>query len=208
MENIQQAFELFCEDDNLRPVFQKPFISDSLVCATDAYSIIYVKEGDFDIETSSEYKAPNVSGIIPTELHDPVIINIKELESQLQSKCPLVDEMTECEDECTSCDGDGEVECNFGHMHDCEDCDGEGYHDKSTPTGNKIIDPACRIRLLEGVFYYRQIARLIKACNLLGINELSKVYGYGNKGFLFQHGKVNILVMPTTSSEPDVIIKS
>lgn len=33
---------------------------------------------------------------------------------------------------CEDCNGDGVVECNLGHEHDCDKCDGEGEHKPST----------------------------------------------------------------------------
>lgn len=207
MKNIQQVFELFCSDDDLRPVFNKPFIHNGKVCATDAYSVIYTEEGKFEIETSSEHESPNVDRIIPENLHHPILFKISELEEQLSDKCPKIAEMTECEDECPECDGHGEVECNLGHDHDCDECDGTGFTDVPRPTGKKVIDPSCLIKMFDSVFFYRQIGRLIKACTLLEVDEVSKVYGQGREGYLFQSESISFIVMPTIESESAINIE-
>lgn len=34
---------------------------------------------------------------------------------------------------CTECRGAGELECDLGHLHDCEECDGSGYAGSACP---------------------------------------------------------------------------
>lgn len=43
---------------------------------------------------------------------------------------------------CLTCHGDGIVECNLGHEHDCDDCDGEGEKDWCEECdGEGVVEP-------------------------------------------------------------------
>lgn len=42
--------------------------------------------------------------------------------------------------ECSTCEGEGDVECDMGHYHPCEDCGGKGY---CTIKGRVIDCPDC-----------------------------------------------------------------
>lgn len=47
---LQQAFELFVGNDELRPMMHKPFLSDGYLCATDAHALISTGLGNLDFE--------------------------------------------------------------------------------------------------------------------------------------------------------------
>lgn len=95
----------------------------------------------------------------------------------------------------------------MGHWHDCEECKGYGFLENSKPTGNKVIDSLLPIRLLGQLYYYKQIGRLVRACDLLGINEIGKVSGINSSSTLFKSGDINILVMPCKSTYDPIEIE-
>jgi len=88
----------------LRPWMKNPFIAGDLAAATNAYVLLYFPKqlvSDIPLE---EIPLVNISRAIP--------FPVMAYPIQLQAiKDALVDEMSEDEDECPNCHGEGEVEC-------------------------------------------------------------------------------------------------
>lgn len=192
--NYTQLFNLFCEKEaSWNYNFETPFKQDGFYYATDRHSLISMPDkSELDFK---ELDKPNIEAILPTEFHPPIEIDIKELKQKLIEKTPLVDEKKEEDKKCKECDGDGYLECDLGHEHDCHKCDGEGTVVCKELTGNKIPDK-------EAVFKYRdfylkqfELDRLVKACEMIGVNKIHKVAGIGTRSLYFKAGDFYILVM-------------
>lgn len=198
-EKLKKAFSLFVGTDELRPALLKPFKQNGFYFSTDAHSLIMAPE-NLDLGYS-EQQTPDCLKVFPKDRNDPIEISIAHIEKILLEKTPLIDETIEC----SSCDGFGTEECNLGHDHDCEDCDGKGYF----PTGNgkKVHDKYARKYLLDGQhFQFTQLKRLIDACEILGFEDVNKVSGKDVKPLLLKKNDVTFLIMPTIIDGEDVIV--
>lgn len=64
----------------------------------------------------------------PIPFHRWMLENSEWIESQYRAEFgALLDKNTRC----SYCDGQGYAECDLGHSHDCEECDGEGEFTKT-----------------------------------------------------------------------------
>lgn len=184
---ISEVFEMFTETDNNRSM-KFPFKQDGYYCASDACSAIRIPENLIDLPYQ-EQDSPHISKVIPTDLHEPIEIDVNKLESEIKRLTPMVDERVECR----NCEGRGDIECNMGHDHDCTECDGEGGVEL---TGKKIPNESTVFNLFEIKFAYPQLDRLVKASKLMGVEKIYKVFGTERKPSLFEVGEATILVAP------------
>lgn len=115
----------FCYDGACRYEFDKPFVKDGFVYATDMIICVRIPseekntEGRFPKDMLFAFKCATSDPIIepwPTEF-------INEI-----AECPECDGSGKFEIECTNCNGSGHDECPHccGDM-DCEECDGDGF---------------------------------------------------------------------------------
>lgn len=70
--------------------------------------------------------------------------------------------------ECFKCEGRGSQECNLGHEHDCETCDGEGEIEISRENKSTFIyDPLFCIEICGSHFSGNILAPVLAACEIL-----------------------------------------
>lgn len=196
-EAYTATFNLFKGTDNHHPYFNQPFRQDGFYYATDAQSLIYLPAEVIVLDFHDQDR-PVPAKIIPKTPTCNVEINVADLERQLVPD--MIDETQEKDEEnkCKECEGEGEVECDMGHMHECEECDGTGTITDSieVTTGRQIVDPR-KMFIMDGFgFQYKQLRRLVDACRLLGVETITKTNGARLTGNLFKCGAVGILVMP------------
>lgn len=109
------------------PRISKPWHQDAILCVSDGRILIA-----FDAETPPEGMDVAVRAQCKKGQHPPdanaILAQIKD---KIQDSLPPVQGPNgdwsarwEAKVECDTCDGSGEVTCDMGHDHDCDDCDG------------------------------------------------------------------------------------
>lgn len=206
--NYQEIFNLFCEKEpTIRVDLLVPHIASGNYVATDRVSMIYcpTKNIQLDFIKVETEKAEKYDKIFSTESNCHIKIKVSELESGLIPS--MIDEFKVVgkDVDCDECGGQGEVDWEYSARHrtytenfDCPVCDGFGLsaREKTVPTGNKIPDEKKMFHLLGSYFYYKQLIRLVNACKMIGVQEITKIYGGEIKQNIFQVGEFKIVVMP------------
>ncbi len=198
--DYKKVFSLFVATENevpARPELYTPFTQGEMQYATDAIAIIRLPIEKENLEFDRREK-PKCEKVIPAESNCNVKIKISDLESQLVPT--MIDEVIyeTKEMRCRNCRGRGEAECDMGHNHECDQCDGTGTIEGEVekPTGNKIADPDKGFSLLGVEFLYKQLNRLVTACKLMGVETVEKTYGEVSRANVFLCGDCTIVVMP------------
>lgn len=190
--NYEELFKMFVGHEEMRPFMLKPFKQKGMYFATDAHSMIFMPTDKADLNFEEQEK-PDCHKIIPKQSNCNILINIAELKKQLVPV--MVDETKKC----THCDGEGVLECDLGHNHDCDQCNGDG----EWLTGGKVANPQRMYMFYDVLFTYFELNRLIKACELMEVTEITKTYGEAIRANLFTCGEVKILVMPCNNYHSD-----
>ena len=71
---------------------------------------------------------------VPMNYHRWFLLNKVWVETQYRSE---YGEPFDKDTRCSHCDGQGYAECDLGHSHDCEECDGEG---KTTKSPGEVLE--------------------------------------------------------------------
>lgn len=200
-EKILQALKLFVGNDELRPLLNQAFKQDGYYYSTDAHSMMRV-DGSFDLEISEQDK-PNAGAVIKqAKTHEPIEIIISELDAHLTEITPKVPD----EKDCYACNGVGYEECDLGHEHECDICNGDG---------SQVIDPIkmvtdkwAKYKFFNGVMARTQIIKVINACKILGIEKINKISGEGNRQYQFSADNILFLCMPVINDTTDEVIKT
>lgn len=185
--DYKKLFQMFCGNDPYRPVFHSPFKQQGRYFATDAHSMIFLPmdKAELDFKEVTELKA---TAIIPKESNCNIEINVADIERQFIPN--LIDDYEECID----CDGEGEQECDLGHMHDCDRCEGDGNVKKHN--GKKVPDQNTKFEMLGTAFTYKQLRRFLDAINLIGTKTVTKKFGEKRIGNYFEAGDFGLIIMP------------
>lgn len=201
--DYEKLLWMFAENkDSSRIALQQPFKQSGYYIATDAHSLIYFPIGELNLPFE-EQSDPDVFKVLPksTEFHEPIKVNIADLEAKLIPQ--VIDEVTEEEKECNECEGDCVVDYEYsdknGGYHslegDCPACDGAGVIETEKKTGNKVVDMSANYLIWDVGFKYKQIKRLIDACKLLGFDTIDRVVTAEETANLFQRDGISIVVM-------------
>lgn len=114
----------FCQTyESLRFAMDKPFVKNGCKYATDARIIIRVPTDEPDTDIG-EKKFPNSEHIYAK--YEAVVCDQEWPESF--PDCPTCGQLGYVTRfECPICDGTGYQECDLGHEHDCDECQGNGW---------------------------------------------------------------------------------
>ncbi len=197
---LEQAMRIFVGNDVLRPIFHKPYKQEGFYYATDAHALIRVVDSfilDFEFQ-----EKPNTKDVIKPSTHEPIEIDLVELEKHLDSVTPEVADTYECPD----CNGYGTEECNLGHDHDCETCDGEGSREYNPV--RFVKDRYAKYKIWNGVIARNQLQKMFDACKILGIEKINKTAGEGNKQYKFETPEILFLIMPIMNTGNEEYIKT
>lgn len=119
----------FCSTDTNRKNIQKPWSLNGFTYATDGKILVQIEGSHAD---------PN-EGAPKLSLDGGFRFNHSEMQDWIELPAvidpPKTSDCTTCKgtgsaSECKECQGDGNVECDYGHDHECPKCDGIG----STPS--------------------------------------------------------------------------
>lgn len=202
-EKLKKAFQLFVSNDDMRPEMMQPFRQVDTYCATDAHTLIYMPTEGIELGYPEQAK-PNFKPVIPQGGDKYDIIQIAKLRQQLEAMAQMTEEVIDCDE----CHGEGTVSVSYyarsRHYHlkaECPICKGECY----TLTGNKVPDGDQYFNLLGVIFAQRILIRLVEACEILDLTNITRVSGGPIGANLFIHGKIGIILMPINFSHDQSI---
>lgn len=199
--DYQKLFSLFVSTDPLKESLKTPSKQNGIYYASDGMTMIMLKESPEWILPFNVTDKPDFASVVPRDRNQPVKIDLIKLAKEIEEKLPLVDEYKNSDVKCTSCDGEGVVECDLGHEHDCPVCDGEGVEEEPVATGKKVKNTGALLRFLNIGFRYPILKRLIDAGALIGVTTCTRIYGEDNKANIFKVGEFTVLLMPFLISE-------
>jgi len=190
--DYKKLFQMFCGTDEMRPSMHTPFKQNGMYFATDAHSMIFlpIEKAELNLRDEEKIKA---TAVIPKETNCNIEINIADIERQ------LIPEMIDDFYECSTCDGEGEQECDLGHTHECSRCGGDGNLKKNN--GIKIPNESTKFIMFETGFTYKQLKRFVDAVKMIGVEKITKTFGTIKAGNLFQVGDFGIIIMPYNLDE-------
>ena len=135
-ELIEKIAELICEPDYHRELVRRPFDVDGETIVTDARILVsFDSRFGYDIPDSATER--DVKGMVTAAKVGKLTL------TEFPLTPPTIEKPSDCNDrweiegpdeiECELCHGFGDVECEYGHDHDCPDCDGSGMVDNTEP---------------------------------------------------------------------------
>jgi hypothetical protein len=196
--NYQQLFLLHCYHEEGRQALQKPFKKDGYYFASDGTSLLYLPQDEMELDFFIERDdAPNCLAVIPVKRSEPIEISINKLIEVINIKSPKIKE----QEECYNCGGVGGEECNLGHFHDCEYCEGEGTYEKKD---GKMIPDDSAVFVIDGVaMKIKMLQRLIQTAAILQRDTVLWLYRENEKGALFQLYPFHLLLMSCSNPPVD-----
>jgi hypothetical protein len=205
MKKHIELFNLFVSKDDLKPDLLKPCKQNGFYYATDAYSLIYMPTYIMELPFEEQSK-PHFDKVIPKTLDCNISFDFNLLKQP--KNVELMKEVLFDEVKCEQCNGDGYLECDLGHNHDCKNCDGVGYYETNRRLTGRLILPNDKYYKIDGVvFSSEQINKLVRVCEILNVTTINKLTGNEKKGNIFSIGNVNVLMMPKYYEVEDKIIK-
>lgn len=208
---ISKLLNLFVGTNELRPIMLKPFIQDIYYYATDAHACIRIPI--LAIDQTFEYamvENPEMKNHFPPIAGAQYLVDVIAIYRSIQF--PLKPEYRNPGGECDQCNGEGTIECDQDHMHDCKKCHGKGELLPSMPTGRQIPDENIFIKVGEKVFAYTIFKKLIDACILCDIQTVTLIADPGplNASRYKLINEIEILLMPinTTSEFDEPVIET
>jgi hypothetical protein len=194
MDNLLKTF---CGTDELRPTMMAPNLSNDgkFVVATDAHLLIRVPVSRLKETYTNSPKYPNWEAIFPKEVEWNLNDEIKiELLKEILSRFTPIPTYNECE----VCNGDGDMECNMGHMHDCLTCDGTG--EGSIVTGYEIDSLNYSITIYDIGFNPNYLSRIIEICDAHGTDSFILKRAIPMRSAIFEIKDTHVLIMPLAQS--------
>jgi hypothetical protein len=119
----------FCADRDIEAYLNAPFNLGDWTYATDGCIVARI---------------PRVDTVPHVELPEHILQTLLEIFAKEFSNWVPVPVVTIRPGlDCDECYGTGESECNMGHMHNCEGCDGTGEQSRYTMDHKTMIGDAC-----------------------------------------------------------------
>ena len=188
-KTMQELFELFTNENDVKPFIHSPFIQGNYVIATDGEVLIRCKKNKYQGDYSSD-EAPNITEILPeSNLNKPIDYNLQDFTS-------LFDTDEQIRIDCKECDGFGDVDWQYKHYEqrfECPVCEGRGGRD--VKTGAKVFSRKYGVKLngeyfkIDNIYKLIQVAEYTEKPIILTSIEKHK--------HLFQVGDFDVLILPT-----------
>lgn len=196
---MKKILDLFVKNDKYAPQWQKkPFSIGDFSFATDAHMLIKCPKVN-EVSELNGYSHKDLLSVIPTQRDFSKAIDVALL-TKLVKDLPLV---PFC-DECSECNGDGEVEWSYkGHTadFDCPKCDGSGEQDGSRTERDKKL----YVKIGVCLFAIHKFANLLNAMHLCKTTELKLVHQILPKSpSIFAFADYEVLLMPITPESEEV----
>ncbi len=185
-QHYKEALNLFVSTDQLKAAMLKPNLNHDCYYATDGHALFYFPSSLVQLDIGQTEKPIDFKPVIPLERNESITLSISNLSELFDTLIPKEKDSVECPE----CDGEGVLECNLGHEHDCDCCNGDGRIELKN--GKMVADPYAALFLYECCFNASQLYRLAKACQILQIENLEWVNRSASKGNLFISGDYKI----------------
>ena len=205
---LQEVFESFCTDYDVRDFMKTPFIYDGYVYATDGIIAVRLRQNecDFMVENSPEIKYPNIGHVFNDLWCIKCNQKVYESMSHLEQYKTADEEIEVGEHvECKVCDGEGEVTWNF-YVYEKEDecpaCFGSGYSDlpKTKKTGFKTW--GSQIVLVRNAYLrLSYFAKILQAAEKMKEELFITAYNQSNSPVFFRFGSLEAVLMPVLRDE-------
>lgn len=179
----KELLDLFIDANNdLRPMYAKPYLKDGYVHATNGYRLIRIKAESLN----GEYEPTDKMNLpIPNDNCDYLITD-KDIEKALASVPHEVEVIKIGEDvECSECAGSGKVDWEYtdnnGKMYeyeyDCPVCGGTGYAEEAQEKKTGKMIPCWTASIGVGNSFIRvdNIQALLEAMKIIGVTEVHLV---------------------------------
>lgn len=210
MNKYLEILQIFVGKDRLRPPLTVPNIGDKYASATDGHALVF-----FDkrlLPDNTTFETVLGEGLIYPDIDrftkmKEICNNILDLEkvNSVLSNCPLIEDCDEeeKEEECTECDGSGEVEFEYQATNkksyyntgECPICEGDGtcLQTIKKPNGKMVKNEEYYLQCGTSYFYAYLVEKILKVKQIIG-GDISIVnQTYPNKEVLFKIGNVKVL---------------
>lgn len=183
----------FLSTDNLKPALKKPCLIDGYVYGTDGHVLIKIPESLLFTKHSTFKEFPNVERVInPPLLDEKLTIGVDQIRRMLDI-IPLQDKFAPC----SECD-EGNIECNLGHSHDCQRCDGLG---NSTTVIGKEYSHLDLMKIDKAHYNPNFILLLEKVCLSQKVNSFTIISQGYNTAMKVIVNDITVLIMPVGYKE-------
>lgn len=172
---------------------------DGFVYGTDAHCLIKAPVSLFDSKYPPHAKTANFKSLYENYTYNNEAINISVSKAKLLL-LNIEKVFDECD--CPECNGDGNVTCNYGHEHECEECNGLGVQEnrmkpKVYPKDDNYI------QIIDSYISPFYIDKLVKVADFIGLINISMVSYHTEKAHIFNCGEVEIILMPISKGNTE-----
>ena len=207
MKNYSKILKMFVSTEQMRGWMCKPFLIGDMAYSTDAYIMAITPKINTEVFDSLEEKqAANVLKIIPEGRNKNDIFSIKDIKALIEIT-PTEKEYEEKENECSECNGSGEVywEYNgYDKEDDCPECDGDGTTARRIYNGKRVISYHAMIKIGNSYFKVSILQRIVEAADALNKSTLTLAnQTESNKESIFKSGDIEFLIMPVYAQSVD-----
>lgn len=197
--DVDELLQMFVSTEDFRATLKRPWRKDGYIMASDSHILVRVN-GDL---SDKEYPTNGPAFCFSLGTESIGILTAGDIDDVL-TNCPLVDDTrrVEVEVECPECEGEGQVEWQYGihsEKHDCPMCLGEGKLSEiqEVPTGHKVISSKSFLQMGEQFVgaYYIDLIR--KVMDLIGLEAVDVIPNSYQNPILFRlTNGIEIILMP------------
>jgi hypothetical protein len=190
-EEVKKIFQKFVAISDLRISLRTPFKKDGYFVATNGHRLISIPEDYMNLGYDLALKPPQrLKTLIECTGGTEYQILSKDLMVFIEKNALMVPES----EECFECGGVGGNECDLGHEHECEECNGSGKMILNDP---KSIKDEQTIFEIHGVWYsYMELKNLILSIDSLGVGSFSLINHENLKAGIVRMFPFTFLIMP------------
>lgn len=194
--SLDEVLNEFLSTDNLKPDLQKPHLKDGFVYGSNGHIAIKIPEARLFTRYLPGGKYPDVERVLNQPLLPESIILVKDQIREVLNQLPLHNKYAPC----ALCD-EGSLECNLGHVHDCNACDGLG---NSTVIVGKEYSYLDLIKIGNAHYNPNYIELIEKVCICYDIELFTIISQSYNTAMVALLEDITILIMPVGySAEPE-----
>ncbi len=207
LQKHDEILKLFTSKNGSRKSFAKPFFLKGKTHATDMYTLATLEQMETLIYDELESNLDLTNVLDGGQWEKPVCMNIHTFHKFID-KAQKVNEWTETKDsdECDECNGMQYKECDLGHEHDCDHCNGSGVYPPTRRTGKQIPDPDQSFSFKDSCLAGKYLQRIEQVAVILNETTIQILGSKGNKApFHFKVGTVLITIMPLSRIMEDTI---